>query len=186
VVKVINAKTKQEVTANLEYSTGTDKKGNALSTLTFMGLKAGTKYTVEIHAYTGESFENAIHQSALRKVSITTAKFAAVSKVKAVLSGDSVALNWTLPSKSANGAVYTTYEIDWVVNKTERKSVVIESVAVDGKSATVLLQTLESLGIDLTSATKYNFVIWAVILDGTTVINPSLEAKFSIVPSKLV
>ena len=186
VVKVINAKTKQEVTANLEYSAGTDKNGKELSTLTFTGLKASTKYRVEVQAYTGESFEDAVHKSAIRKINISTAKFTAVSKVKAALSGDCVALNWTIPSKPANGAVYEFYEIDWVVSKTERQSVVIESVGTDGKSATVLLSTLESIGIDSTSTTKYNFVIRAVLLDGTTVINQSLDAKFALTPSKLV
>ena len=104
------------------------------------------------------------------------------------MDGDSVALNWAIPSKPANGAVYERYEIDWVVSKTERQSVVVESVGVDGKSATVLLSTLEALGIDLTSATKHNFVIRAVIkdVDGTTVINQSLGAKFSLAPSKLL
>ena len=87
-------------------------------------------------------------------------------------------------TKVAPGAVYTAYEIDWVVSKTERQSVVIESVS--GSSATVLLSTLETLGIDFTSTKKHNFVIRAVILADGVVVNQSLEGKFSLTPSKLL
>jgi hypothetical protein len=187
VVKVIDAKTKKEVTANQNYSTGTDKKGNELTTLTFSGLKAGMKYTVAVQAYTGDSLESAIHTSTIGKPSITTAKFATVSKVVPTSSDGSVTLKWTLPSKPADGAVYEHYVIDWVVSKNERKSVEIASVALDGKSATILLSTLEALGIDLASPKKHSFVIRAVIKDGSgNVVNQSLDAKFALTPSKLV
>ena len=168
--------------------TKNDKKGNALNTLTFTGLQASTKYTVEVRAYIGDSLETAVHKSALGKISISTAMYTAVSKVVPTVSGSRLALNWQIPtgSKVAPGAGYTAYEIDWVVSSKERKSVAIDSVAADGKRAMVRLSTLDSLGIDLMSATKYNFVIRAVVLDGTTVMNQSQEAKFSLTPSKLV
>jgi hypothetical protein len=190
VVKVFDTKTKQEVIlpeANLIYSTGTGKKGVELSTLTLTGLKANTKYRVEVQAYTGDSFETAIHKSAIAKVNVSTAKYTAVSKVVPTVSGGNLTLNWQVPTgtKVAPGATYTAYEIDWVVSKTDRKSVVIESVAVDGKSAVILLSALEALGIDLTSTKKNNFVVRAVIFDGGTVINQSLDAKFALTPSKL-
>ncbi|MDR0327092.1 MAG: hypothetical protein LBI05_02215 [Planctomycetaceae bacterium] len=96
-------------------------------------------------------------------------------------------LNWTLPKTITPGAVYTAYEIDWVVSKTERKTVTIASVASDGKSATVLLSTFESLGIDFTSSKKQNFVIRAVVKDvDGNVVNQSLDAAFSLTPSNLV
>ena len=89
-------------------------------------------------------------------------------------------------TKLAPGAVYTDYEIDWVVSRTERKTVEIASIAENGQSATVLLSTLTELGIDLTSTKKHNFVIRAVIKDvDGTIINQSLEAKFAITPSKI-
>jgi len=52
----------------------------------------------------------------------------------------------------------------------------------------MLLSTFTELGIDLTSTKKHNFVIRAVIYDedGITVINQSLDGKFSITPSKLL
>ena len=148
--------------------------------VTVMGLKAGTKYSLQMQAsLQGTSL------SKMLKISASTKKFAAVSKVKAALSGESVALDWKTPSKPANGAVYEKYEIDWVVSAIERKSVVLETSSNTG--ATVLLSTLTNLGIDLTSTKKHNFVVRAVIYveDGVTVVNQSLEAKFSIVPSKL-
>jgi len=200
VIKVINAKTKVAIElteANLIYSTGTDNKGNELTTLTITGLKANTKYTVEVQAYTGESLDTATQKTAQGKVSISTAKYAAVSRVNAALSGDSVTLNWQIPDakKTGVGSVYTAYEIDWLISRNERKSVAIESVAAaiqplvaDSNRATVLLETLKNLGIDMTSTKKQNFVIRAVIYaeDGSTVIHQSLDAKFSITPAKLV
>ena len=171
---------------NFVWSTGTDSKGNVLTILTIKGLKATTTYTVEILAFVGQPGELGYQKSVLAKPKITTAKYAAVSKVVPTLNGDGVVLNWQLPSKPANGAEYTKYEIDWVVSRMERKTVVIDSIAEDGKSATVLLDTLTGLGIDLTSARKHNFVIRAVIYaeDGITIINQSLETKFAITPSK--
>jgi hypothetical protein len=116
---------------------------------------------------------------------LSTAKFAAVSKVKPSLDGDCVALNWTLPSKIVDGAVYEHYEIYRVDSKGKREPVTIATVATDGKSATVLWSTLEDLGILKTSNTKYNFVIRAVIKDvDGNVINQSVDAKFSFKPSK--
>ena len=191
VVKIWDIKAKAYIdiaSESLEWSTGTDKKGNELATLTIAGLEASTKYRVEVQAYTGESLEEAIYKTEkVAKVSISTAKFAAVSKVKATPGSDSITLDWQLPGKPADGAVYVAYEIDWVVSKTERRSVAIDLVAADGKSATVLLDTLANLDIDLTSTKKHNFVIRAVIKDGVgNVVNQSLETKFSVTPSKLV
>ena len=124
--------------------------------------------------------------TAFASKAIATAKFGAVSKVKAAKDGDTgVSLSWSLPGKPALGAVYTAYEIEWVVSKTERKSVAIASSTDTG--ATVLLSTLTALGIDMASKKKFNFVVRAVQIagDGVTVANQSLEAKFAITPSKL-
>jgi hypothetical protein len=145
---------------------------------TVTGLMASTKYTFRVIGITADGDETAVASKV-----ISTAKFAAVTKVKPSLDGDCIALNWMLPSKPADGAVYEHYEIYWVDSKGKRDSVTIESVT--STSATVLKSTFEALGIDLTSKKKHSFVIRAVILDGETVVNQSLEAKFSFKPSAL-
>jgi hypothetical protein len=148
--------------------------------LSVKGLKAGTKYSLQLQASQGTSL------SKMLKISASTKKFAAVSKVKATPSGESMALTWNTPGKPALGAEYVAYEIDWVVSKTERKSVAIATSS--NTSATVLLKTLTDLGIDLTSKKKQKFVIRAVVYgeDGVTILNQSVDAKFSVVPSKLL
>ena len=82
VIKVIDTKTKAEIVlteANFLYGTGTDKKGKDLTILTVTGLKAGTKYRIEMQAYTGASLGAATYQAAnVTKVTVSTAKFAAV------------------------------------------------------------------------------------------------------------
>ena len=144
-------------------------------------LQASTKYTFRVIGITEEGTETAV----VRKV-LSTAKFASVSKVRSSSNDDSVVLNWQLPRKPADGAEYITYEIDWVINRTERKSVAIASS--DNTTATILRSTLSDLGINLASTKKHNFVIRAVIYgeDGTTVINQSLDGRFSITPSRLM
>ena len=110
-VKVIDAKTKQEVTANLGYNTGTDKKGNALTTLTITGLKASTKYTVEVQAYTGESLETATHKTEkVAKVSITTLKYPDAKFKQDSFSPTELVLNVTLPKNPIAGA-YEAFQL---------------------------------------------------------------------------
>ena len=142
------------------------------------GLMASTKYTFRVIGITADGVATNVVSK-----TISTVKYPAVTKIKLTRIGESLVLTWKIPSKPANGAVYERYEIDWVISTMRRATVAIETSS--NTSATVLLSTLEALGIRLTSTKKHNFVIRAVIDDGTTVVNQSLEAKFSIVPAKL-
>jgi hypothetical protein len=155
------------------------KKGNLgyKYNVTITGLKASTKYSLQMQA------SQEISLSKMLKISASTAKFAAVSKVKSALSGESdVALTWNVPTgtKVASGAVYTIYEIYRVETN---KALTFITETSGNASATVLWETL---GIAKTLTTKCNFVIRAVIKDANgNVVNQSLEAKFSFKPSKL-
>jgi len=110
VIKVFDTKTKQEVEVKLIEGTGTDKKGNTLTTLTITDLKANAKYRVEVQTYTGDSFENATQKSAVGKVRISTAKYPDAKFKQESFSPAELVLNVTLPKNPLAGA-YETFQL---------------------------------------------------------------------------
>jgi hypothetical protein len=159
VVKVINAKTKQEVTANLEYSTGTDKVGKELTTLTITGLKAGTKYTVEMQAYAGgKTFDDATYKATkVTRVTVSTAKYPAVKFKVTGTALDSITLEGSLP-KAASQAIYAGAYTDFVVLVNGVEFEVHNTATETGKVKLVF----DGNGI-LTAGTKYTLTIKAAV-----------------------
>jgi hypothetical protein len=153
---------------------------------TFTGLKPNTSYKFTITAVNAQGKQT---NDKGKDVSVTktmkTAKYAAVSKVKAFKDGDDVKLTWTTPKKPAPGAEYTAYEIVWLNGKNDKEGtpvpIVEGSLTQSGNSWSAKFEytaELKALG-------KKTFAVRAVTLVGGEALY-SLDGKVTINPAKLV
>ena len=135
--------------------------------------------------------------SAIKTVTAATKTYASVTKVTVgKLNAETVELSWTLPGTPAAGAKYERYIIGYQSGNTEDTIRWLPlSGSLDPKTGVVVVSgfkgaifdrsLLTEVGINLASTKKCNFVVRAVILEGGSIVNQSLDAKFVITPSKL-
>lgn len=150
------------------------------------GLQASTKYMFRVIGMTVGGIETA----AASKV-VSTARYAAVWGVKAARNtANDIVLNWKTPIKPAPGAEngYINYQVYWLPSN-NAEPILVTPIALNGSSAVIEGAVIAGLknknGQPLDMATRNTFIIRAVIKDGETVVNRSLDVKFSFVPNNL-
>jgi hypothetical protein len=141
------------------------------------GLDANTSYKFRITPLQmdGTAQTNAKGKSLAATITAKTAKYAAVSKVKAskVDSDGFVTLTWATPRTPAAGAEYTAYEIACLQGKNDKVGTPLTFVDLTPTSVKIAYTDLQSLG-------KQTLAVRAIAGDLT-----SLDGKITITPSKL-
>jgi len=136
--------------------------------VTIDGLSATKRYTFAVKALAGEL------TSGTARVFASTAKYKAVTGVKAIGKTDSTAaLTWTASKFSET----THYEIVWKEGGVEQSLTVPVSADMPNEVVTIS---------DLSPSKRYTFTIRAVVKDGDAVIHRSLNAKILVTTAKSV